>query len=117
MAEARRSQKLVVVEPSTTSQPDASGDDGRLGRRFLWVLGVALALSVLLLIFQLERAGQLEQEVQSLRTELGTSVRALEAHRERMEQVRDRVDQLAAGVVELQILVVEPSPPEVPSEP
>ena len=117
MAEARRSPKLVTVEPSTTSQPDVSGEDGRLGRRLLWVLGVALALCVLLLISQLERAGQLEQEVESLHTELAASVQALEAHRERMEQVRDRVDQLAAGVVELQTLVVEPSPPEAPSEP
>ena len=127
MAEAERSAKLVPVEAGPPSSRDSLKDRdergaagrGRAGNRLLWVLGAALALCGALLAAQLERAGRLAKEADSLRSELQISREMIEAYGQRMEAVRGRLQELATGVEDLQTLVAgEPSPEaETLSEP
>jgi len=107
---------------SATSEASAEQAVRRAQRRetrhsgvLLWALGIALAVVVMLFAAQLQRSGQLAEQVGALEAELEASRAALAAYESHLGEVRNRVGGLSAQVRELEALV-ERGPAESTSD-
>ena len=107
----------MAVDPDAPPPAPAADPAPTRRSRLPWLLGLALAVSLVLLLAQTQRADRLAGRVESLTGELRSARGLIDAYEGRMEAVRGHVDDLTARLGALSDLVADDPKAAAEAEP